>query len=80
MFAWTAATSFSGLPLQASLVLGALAGMFGLEEAVRALLATIFGWYVVPGWTSLMIVTSLIRSAFCQSQLNGEQFEPNTRI
>ena len=44
-------------------MLGGLVGLFGLEEGVRALLATIFGWYVVPGWTSLMILTSVIGCA-----------------
>jgi dolichol-phosphate mannosyltransferase len=62
-FAWTAATSFSSLPLQASLALGALVGLFGVEEGIRALLAVTFGWYAVPGWTSLMVVTSFIGSA-----------------
>lgn len=62
-FAWTAATSFSSLPLKVSLVLGFLIGLFGLEEGARALLATAFGWYVVPGWTSLMVVTSVVGSA-----------------
>jgi hypothetical protein len=62
-FAWTAATSFSTLPLQASLVLGGVAGLFGIEEGVRAVLAAVLGWYTVPGWTSLMVVTSMIGSA-----------------
>lgn len=59
-FAWTAATSFSTLPLKISVVLGVVCAVFGLEEAIRALLAFWFGWYTVPGWTSLMVVTSLI--------------------
>jgi len=63
LFAWTAATSFSTLPLQVSLVLGFVVGLFGVEEAVRAALAVAFGWYTVPGWTSLMIVTCVIGSA-----------------
>jgi dolichol-phosphate mannosyltransferase len=62
-FAWTAATSFSILPLQLSLLLGLLVGLFGIEEAVRALLAALLGWYVVPGWTSLMILTALVGAA-----------------
>lgn len=62
-FAWTAATSFSSLPLQASLLLGAVVGLFGIEEGIRALLAITLGWYAVPGWTSLMVVTSFIGSA-----------------
>jgi len=66
-FAWTAATSFSILPLQMSLVLGLLVGLFGIEEAVRALLAYSLGWYVVPGWTSLVILTALVGSALLVS-------------
>jgi dolichol-phosphate mannosyltransferase len=62
-FAWTAATSFSSLPLQASLIMGAVVGVFAAEEGIRALLATLFHWYIVPGWTSLMVVTSVIGSA-----------------
>ena len=62
-FAWTAATSFSILPLQASLILGVIVGVFGVEEGIRALMAVTFGWYTVPGWTSLMVVTSAIGSA-----------------
>jgi len=63
LFAWTAATSFSILPLQASLLLGVLVGLLGIEEGIRALLAVILGWHTVPGWTSLMIVTCVIGSA-----------------
>jgi dolichol-phosphate mannosyltransferase len=66
-FAWTAATSFSILPLQISLLLGLLVGLFGFEEAVRALLAFLLGWYVVPGWTSLVILTALVGSALLVS-------------
>jgi polyisoprenyl-phosphate glycosyltransferase len=59
-FAWTAATSFSTLPLRASTMLGLVVTIFGLEEAVRAVLAHIFHWYSVPGWTSLMVATCVI--------------------
>jgi dolichol-phosphate mannosyltransferase len=62
-FAWSAATSFSILPLQISLVLGVVVGLFGIEEAVRAFLSVLFGWYVVPGWASLVVLTSAIGSA-----------------
>ena len=61
-FAWTAATSFSTLPLKVSFVIGWLVGLFGIEEAIRALLAVFYGWYTVPGWTSLTILTSIIGS------------------
>jgi glycosyltransferase involved in cell wall biosynthesis len=62
-FAWTAATSFSVLPLNLSFLVGGIIGLFGLEEACRALLAHFMHWYTVPGWTSLMVVNSLIGSA-----------------
>jgi dolichol-phosphate mannosyltransferase len=34
--------------------------LFGLEEGVRAVLAHVFHWYVVPGWTTLMVAFSVI--------------------
>lgn len=58
-FAWTAAVSFSILPLRASIVIGFLAAAVGAEEAVRALLANWLGWGTVPGWSSLMILISM---------------------
>jgi dolichol-phosphate mannosyltransferase len=62
-FAWTAATSFSAAPLRLSVLLGAVAALFGLEEGARAVLAHVLHWYVVPGWTSLMVVVSVIGGA-----------------
>ena len=62
-FAWTAATSFSTVPLHFSILLGLVTGLFGIEEGIRAILASLLGWYAVPGWTSLMVVTSIIGSA-----------------
>jgi hypothetical protein len=61
--AWTAATSFSTVPLQFSIILGLITGILGIEEGVRAILASILGWYAVPGWTSLMVVTSMVGSS-----------------
>jgi dolichol-phosphate mannosyltransferase len=63
LFAWTAATSFSTLPLQVSIILGFLVGLLGVEEGARAILASLLGWYVVPGWTSLTVVTCAIGSS-----------------
>lgn len=62
MFAWTAATSFSSVPLNLSFLVAAIVGLFGLEEAARAVVAHVMG-KAVPGWTSLIVVTSLIGSA-----------------
>jgi len=59
-FAWTAATSFSILPLKASTLLGVIVTLAGLEEAIRAVLAKVFHWYVVPGWSSMTVLISII--------------------
>jgi len=62
-FAWTAATSFSTLPLKASMLLGGVVTLMGLEEAVRAILAKVFHWYAVPGWSSLTVLVSVLGGA-----------------
>lgn len=59
-FAWTAATSFSILPLKASAWMGFIITLIGLEEALRAVLTKIFHWYAVPGWSSLMVLICII--------------------
>jgi polyisoprenyl-phosphate glycosyltransferase len=66
-FAWTAATSFSTLPLKLSWAFGCLVALFGFEEGVRALVVSLMGWRVVPGWTSLMVVGSLVGSVVLMS-------------
>jgi dolichol-phosphate mannosyltransferase len=66
-FAWVAATSFSALPLKASIWLGFLATLVGFEEAVRAILAHVFHWYAVPGWSSLTVLISLLGGATLMS-------------
>jgi glycosyltransferase involved in cell wall biosynthesis len=66
-FSWVAATSFSTLPLRISMILGAMAGLVGIEEGIRALLAYFLNWYTVPGWTSLTVIVSLIGSAMLMS-------------
>jgi dolichol-phosphate mannosyltransferase len=62
-FAWTAATSFSIIPLKASMWLGVIVTLVGLGEAIHALLAKFFNWYVVPGWTSLTVLVSILGGA-----------------
>lgn len=66
-FAWTAATSFSILPLKISMLLGVIVIIVGLEEGGRALLAKILHWYVVPGWTSLTVLVSILGGATLMS-------------
>jgi dolichol-phosphate mannosyltransferase len=62
-FAWTAATSFSPIPLRASIWLGVIATMLGFAEGIHATLARILHWYVVPGWTSLIVLISFLGGA-----------------
>jgi dolichol-phosphate mannosyltransferase len=62
-FAWTAAISFSPLPLRLSFALGMLLALVGITQAVNAVIRTALGLYTVPGWTSLMVVVCLIGSA-----------------
>ena len=66
-FSWVAATSFSTLPLRLSMIFGALVGVLGVEEGIRAALAHFLGWYTVPGWTSLTVLVALIGSALLVS-------------
>jgi dolichol-phosphate mannosyltransferase len=61
--AWTAATSFSALPLKMSITLGIFVTIGGLAEGLHALLAVFFHWYVVPGWTSLIVLVSVLGGA-----------------
>ncbi len=62
-FAWTAAVSFSPTPLRLSFAIGVLISAVGVFEAVNAIFRTIMGLYVVPGWTSLLLVNCLIGGA-----------------
>jgi dolichol-phosphate mannosyltransferase len=59
-FAWTAATSFSALPLRASILFGLLSTLIGVEEGIRAMLAHILHWYAVPGWSSVIVLVSFL--------------------
>src|ERR1017187_194765 len=60
--AWTAAVSFSALPLRLSFIGAAGMTLVALEEAIRALVAH-FSGKTVPGWTSLMLVLCLSNAA-----------------
>lgn len=56
--AWTAAVSFSALPLRMSFWGAGVMAALAVEEAARALVAH-FSGKTVQGWTSLMIVLCL---------------------
>jgi polyisoprenyl-phosphate glycosyltransferase len=60
--AWTAAVSFSALPLRLSFLGAAVMTVVAIEEAVRAFVEH-FAGRTVPGWTSLMIVLCLSNAA-----------------
>jgi glycosyltransferase involved in cell wall biosynthesis len=60
--AWTAAVSFSALPLRMSFWGAGIMTLLAVEEAVRALAAHLSG-RTVPGWTSLMVVLCLSNAA-----------------
>ncbi len=61
--AWTAAVSFSPKPLRISFLLGFVVAAIGMVQAANAVVRSILGLYVVPGWSSLIIVTCLIGGA-----------------
>ena len=60
--AWTAATSFSPLPLRLSFLGAGAMTLLALEETIRAIVQYING-RTVPGWTSLMVVLCLSSAA-----------------
>ena len=63
LFAWTAALSFSPLPVRISFVLGAALFSVGGAYAVYALTRVIFGLYIVPGWASLIMMNCVTAGA-----------------
>lgn len=62
-FAWTAAISFSTLPLRISLTIGTFVAVLGLLAGVYAVVAKWTGLYTVPGWTSQMVIMSVLSGA-----------------
>lgn len=60
--AWTAAVSFSALPLRISFFGTGVMTLVAIEEAIRALVEH-FSGKTVPGWTSLMVVLCLSNAA-----------------
>jgi dolichol-phosphate mannosyltransferase len=65
--AWTAAVSFSPRPLRVSFWLGFVVAAIGMLEAANAVIRSILGLYVVPGWSSLIVVTCLVGGAILTS-------------
>src|SRR6266478_6866044 len=63
LFAWTAALSFSPLPVRISFVLGAALFAVGGAYAAYALTRVVFGLSIVPGWASLIMMNCLTAGA-----------------
>jgi polyisoprenyl-phosphate glycosyltransferase len=55
-FAWTAVTSFSGLPLRLSMLLGLFLTLLGAVYFVYAVYRALIVQATVPGWTSLVFL------------------------
>jgi dolichol-phosphate mannosyltransferase len=64
--AWTAAVSFSPLPLRLSFFGAGAMGLIAVEETIRAVIEHLSG-RTVPGWTSLMVFVCLSNAALLMS-------------
>jgi len=62
-FAWTAAVSFSPIPLRLSLAAGVLVAIGGFAYEIFALIHAMIVHDTVPGWASVITVTCVIGSA-----------------
>ncbi len=62
-FAWTAVISFSPAPLRVTFALALAVAFMGLVSGAWALFSRFAGIYVVPGWTSLFVLTCIIGSS-----------------
>ena len=62
-FAWTAAISFSPFPLRLSLMAGIAIFSVGVIYGVYALVRLILGLYLVPGWTSVIVLNCISSGA-----------------
>jgi dolichol-phosphate mannosyltransferase len=58
--AGNALTSFSSAPLRLALHLGFIVASLSIVAAVAAVIADLAGAFTVPGWTSLVFVTSFL--------------------
>jgi len=66
-FAWTAAMAFSPAPLRLSFLTGFGLTLVGVGYGVYAFLRWMLGLYVVPGWTSVIVILCLIGGAIQMS-------------
>jgi dolichol-phosphate mannosyltransferase len=63
-FAWTAAVSFSTMPLRLGLALGFVVASMGLGFGAFVLFGRLFHWFTPePGWSSLVVLISLVGGA-----------------
>src|ERR671934_724357 len=59
-FAATGVISFSAAPLRAALKLGFLVSFISFSLGIWSLIVKLTGFYNVPGWTSIVVVTTFI--------------------
>jgi polyisoprenyl-phosphate glycosyltransferase len=59
-FAATGVISFSGAPLRAALNLGFFVSFIAFALGIWSLIVKLTGFYNVPGWTSIVVVTTFI--------------------
>jgi dolichol-phosphate mannosyltransferase len=59
-FAATGVISFSAAPLRAALNLGFFVSFVSFALAIWSLIVKFAGFYHVPGWTSIVVVTTFI--------------------
>jgi polyisoprenyl-phosphate glycosyltransferase len=59
-FAITGVISFSAAPLRVAMRIGFIVSGFAFALAVWSLIVKVAGFYNVPGWTSIVVVTSLL--------------------
>lgn len=62
-FAWTAVTSFSGLPLRLSTGIGFVVTLFGIVYLMHSVFSAVITKSVVPGWTSLICIQIIFSGA-----------------
>jgi dolichol-phosphate mannosyltransferase len=65
--AWTAAVSFSPAPLRLSFVAGLVFFALGITQGINAIVRSLLGLYLVPGWASIIIVNCLIGGSILMS-------------